>query len=197
MRCVTNQHTNKINLYWPGFVQFSNCQVHVITIVQLSGSYHNKVYSTLLQNKMECFANLIKSSRPERWSIFQGNRMGMVVFLQQWNGDGLWKFSPLPSMVQSGINHRQRWFFQYFFSSILRTNSSKWLQTEICHELRLNDDVKNKNASYQFISLKCSTLLGNFTCFSLGIVLWALFCLISVSASHKGKTYLTIAINGF
>ena len=29
------------------------------------------------------------ASRPERWSIFQGDGMAMVVFLQRWNGDGL------------------------------------------------------------------------------------------------------------
>ena len=31
----------------------------------------------------------ISPSRPERWSIFQGDGMAMVVFLQRWNGDGL------------------------------------------------------------------------------------------------------------
>ena len=52
--------------------------------------------------------------RPEQWSIFQGNRMVMVVFLQRWNGDGHWKFSPSPSMVPGRINHWQRWFFNGF-----------------------------------------------------------------------------------
>ena len=54
--------------------------------------------------------------RPERWSIFQGDGMAMVVFLQRWNGDGLWKFSPSPSMVPGRINHWQRWFFNGFFN---------------------------------------------------------------------------------
>ena len=58
--------------------------------------------------------------RPERWSIFQGNGMAMVVFLQRWNGDGLWKFltitingswwdQPLATMV-----FRCFFFFQFW-----------------------------------------------------------------------------------
>ena len=40
--------------------------------------------------------------RPKQSTIFQGNGMAMVVFLQQWNGNGLWQFSPSPSMVGRG-----------------------------------------------------------------------------------------------
>ena len=31
-------------------------------------------------------------SRLERWSIFCGDGMLMVIFSQRWNGDGFWKF---------------------------------------------------------------------------------------------------------
>ena len=31
-------------------------------------------------------------SRLERWSIFCGDGMVMVIFSQRWNGDGFWKF---------------------------------------------------------------------------------------------------------
>ena len=53
--------------------------------------------------------------RLERWSIFHGDGMVMVVFLQRWNGDGFENFSPSPLMVFGGINHWQQWFFNGFF----------------------------------------------------------------------------------
>ena len=54
--------------------------------------------------------NWIFGCRPEQWSIFQGDGMAMAVFLQRWNGDGHWKFSPSPLMVPGRINHWRRWF---------------------------------------------------------------------------------------
>ena len=53
--------------------------------------------------------------RLERWSIFHGDGMVMVFFLQRWNGDGFENFSPSPLMVFGGINHWQQWFFNGFF----------------------------------------------------------------------------------
>ena len=43
--------------------------------------------------------------RLERWSIFHGDGMAMVAFLQPWNGDGFENFSLSPLMVFGRINH--------------------------------------------------------------------------------------------
>ena len=37
----------------------------------------------------QCFCDM---GRLERWSIFCGDGMVMVIFSQRWNGDGFWKF---------------------------------------------------------------------------------------------------------
>ena len=50
--------------------------------------------------------------RLERWSIFCGDGMVMVIFSQRWMV--FENFSPSPSMVFGRINHRQRWFFDGF-----------------------------------------------------------------------------------
>ena len=67
----------------------------------------------------------IVCTRPERWSIFQGNGMAMVVFLQRWNRVGF-----------ENSHHHHRWFlagstigsdgFSMVFP-ILGTNGSRWL----------------------------------------------------------------------
>ena len=51
--------------------------------------------------------------RLERWSIFHGDGMAIVVFLQRWNGDGLWKCLTI-TIGRDG-----------FFSLILGTNGSR------------------------------------------------------------------------
>ena len=40
----------------------------------------------------------------------------------------------------------QRWFFYGF--SILGTNGSRWLQSEICDKMNANKNVENRNANY-------------------------------------------------
>ena len=79
------------------------------------------------------------------------------------------------AMVFENSHHHHRWFlagstigsdgFSMVFP-ILGTNGSQWLQTEIRDKLRVNKDIKNRNASHQFIFLKCSTLSENLASFS-------------------------------
>ena len=61
----------------------------------------------------------------------------MFFFLQRWNGDGFWKFSPSPLMEWYLLNHWQRWFFNGFsnfedqwFTMVTRFSQKKKFMTK-------------------------------------------------------------------
>ena len=124
-----------------------------------------------MEEENQIFKNQLKtllcpSSKLDRsdGQFFKGMEWGWLFF----SNDGM-------AMVFENSHHHHRWFlagstigsdgFSMVFP-ILGTNGSRWLQTEICDKLRLNKDIKNRNASHQFIFLKCSTLSENLASFS-------------------------------
>ena len=105
-------------------------------------------FSASLESSI-CEIRLSIPGRPERWSNFQGDGMAMVGFLQRWNGDGFWKFSPSPLMEWYLLNHWQQWFFNGFsnFEDQWFTMVTRFSQkNEIRDKLRVNEDFKNRNA---------------------------------------------------
>ena len=133
--------------------------------------------------------------------------MAMVVFLQRWNSDGLWKFSPSPSMVPGRINHWQRWFFQFWGPMVhdgywkgAFNNTFFHTKINIRDKMRVYKDVNNRNAL-------CPKLIGTLELINrdpcsrhykkryLLFQKLSLVCLISASARHKGRKFTTMTKN--
>ena len=140
--------------------------------------------------------------RPERWSNFQGDGMVMVFFLQWWNGDGFWKFSPSPLMERYLLNHWQRWFFNGFsnFEDQWFTMVTRFSQNEILDKMRVNEDLSETKHGMKSTSTQVDINQGTSCsrhCKKIFLIFQklSLVCLISASARHKGRKFTTIAKN--
>ena len=99
------------------------------------------------------------TNRLERWSIFCGDGMAMVIFSQWWNGDGFWKFL---TITIDGFWWDQPLLDNNGFSMVF-SNGSRWLQTEICDkksaQLKMKTEMQAKDLFHRK-SLIVSISLG-------------------------------------
>ena len=126
----------------------------------------------------------------------------MVGFLQRWNSDGFWKFSPSPLMEWYLLNHWQRWFFNGFsnFEDQWFTMVTRFSQNEILDKMRVNEDLSETKHGMKSKSTQVDINQGTSCskhCKKIFLIFQklSLVCLISASARHKGRKFTTIAKN--